>query len=462
MTTVARIAFFFALAVGVARVAVASSLDDAGSPATPSPAGEGPVLRVEDKSLVVDLDPLLPEEWRAKDAKARKEGWSFVAFPNLRYNPDEGLGAGLSLYAALVDGQARPYKLYLGFRTMATLKLAQRHELIVDAVRIFDTRLRVDGRAGFYAVAYEPFCGIGPTASCDAGEASRAAGRLGLDDEERASFERTYFVMRMLRPYAWANLRYDLPLGLKLFAGGRLEYVWPGYFGEVLEGELFDAGPYPGSKLAALAPDGQEGVSHVVQAGLLLDTRDHEPDPTRGLFVEASLRGAHSLLGSSWDFVGANLGARAFAPLDKAERLVLASRVVVDATVGDVPVQELARIGGVQDIRAFGGVFVGRGMRQQRYIGQGKAFTQLELRWRALSLLAAGQHMGAELLGFYDAGAVVAETLRPFASPLHLASSGGVGLRLVFNRNIVLRFDLGFSREEGFVPAFYIDAGQTF
>lgn len=465
MSALARWARLVVVSATVAGVCLPSAgrADDAPQAATDAHHDEtAPVLSTDGLTGVLNLDPLLPASWRSEGPAEKKRGWSALLLPNIRLNPDEGFGLGLVMHAAYADLEAKPYKLYLGLRSMATLKLVQRHELAFDAVRIFGTPLRVDGRVGFYAVVFEPFCGVGPEVTCDPAAASKMAERRGLEGEDRAAFENTYYAMRMLRPYAWANFRYDLPLGLKLFGGGRIEYVYPGAFGDVLAGELLVEGPYPDSMFAQYAPDGQEGLSHVWQGGLVYDTRDHEPDPTRGVLVEGSLRGAHAFIGSAWDFAGANVGVRAFAPLDPYERLILASRLVLDAATGDVPVQELARVGGIIDYRAFGGVAAGRGIRQQRYIGQGKAISQNELRWRAARVVGLGTRVDVVLLGFVDAATVVTETLAPFKEPWTLGLSGGGGMRLVVNRNIVLRFDLGFSREEGFVPAFYIDSGQTF
>ena len=46
--------------------------------------------------------------------------------------------------------------------------------------------------------------------------------------------------------------------------------------------------------------------------------------------------------------------------------------------------------------------------------------------------------------------------------PLRPLLAGGVGLRWVINRNIVIRADLGFSPDEGFAPQAYFDGRHVY
>ena len=82
----------------------------------------------------------------------------------------------------------------------------------------------------------------------------------------------------------------------------------------------------------------------------MLDSRDAEPSPTEGWWVEGSLRATTPGL-STWNYGGFNVTVRGYThlPVDVpghgslGRRLVLANRFTVDGVVGDIPVQELAR-----------------------------------------------------------------------------------------------------------------------
>jgi hypothetical protein len=397
---------------------------------------------------------------------------SFFVLPDVRYNPDEGLGLGLAIPIVWSEPDVKPYKYNFVFQLVTSTKLVQDQALLFDIVDILGLPLRLSGQTGFYAFADEPFCGIGSTASCDPAAAERAVQLAGLEGEEAEEAIERYYLMRIVRPYAWGILRvglFDLDRFGKweLFGGLRTEAYFPGFFGNVLEGELFDPGPYPGSRFESHAPSGEPGFINLPQVGVMVDTRDFEPSPRSGYWVEASLRGAHPWALSSWGFAGANVTGRLYVPLHPSKSLTLATRFIADIIVGDAPVQELARFGGSQDYRGFGGRWVGRGLRQQRFIGDLKVAYQTELRWDAIRFDVGGFSLGFEFVGFLDAGFVMSEGVdyafsEGLKRPPRPLLAYGVGLRWVINRNIVIRADVGISPDEGFNPLFYFDGRHIY
>lgn len=394
---------------------------------------------------------------------------SFFILPDVRYNPDEGLGLGVAIPVVWSEPGVAPYKYSFVLQLVTSSKLVQDQALLFDVVDLFGWPVRIAGQAGFYAFADEPFCGVGSTATCDPRLAEAAAANQSPDDEASSERAARYYLMRLVRPYAWGTVRYELfdALGKwEVFAGLRSEWYVPGFFGDVLRGELFEPGPYEGSLFAERDAAGEPGFVNVPQVGLMVDSRDFEPSPRAGYWLEASLRGAHPWALSSWAFAGANVTGRLYVPLVPSKTLTLANRVVADVIVGDAPVQELARFGGSQDYRGFGGRWVGRGMRQQRFIGNVKLAYQPELRWDAVRFDVSGFSLGFELVAFLDAGLVLAEGVdydrAGLRRPLRPLVAGGVGLRWVINKNIVIRADLGTSPDEGFAPQLYFDGRHIF
>src|SRR5262249_55218720 len=126
-----------------------------------------------------------------------------------------------------------------------------------------------------------------------------------------------------------------------------------------------------------------EGVASAPLAGIVFDTRDFEPAPTKGVVASIVVRAADGITGSTWSYAGVDGDVDVFPPLRPffAPNVVLASRVVVDALAGDPPLLERARIGGLVEEWAFGGQDIGRGLRSSRFIGPLKLLAQHEVRF---------------------------------------------------------------------------------
>ncbi len=90
------------------------------------------------------------------------------------------------------------------------------------------------------------------------------------------------------------------------------------------------------------------------------------------------------------NYFGINAAARFYQPFDEGHRVVLASQTIADVIFGDLPLDAMSRVGGTQslsDYSAIGGQYLGRGIREQLYVGRIKGIEQLELRVRVASLI---------------------------------------------------------------------------
>ena len=134
---------------------------------------------------------------------------------------------------------------------------------------------------------------------------------------------------------------------------------------------------------------------------------------------------------------------------------------MVDAISGDAPTRELATPGGFQRYTGYGSQFIGRGIRQRRFLGETLAAQQAELRWLAAPFSVADVDVDIHLVGFGDLGFVGAEFSdfgRMFETPLF---GGGGGLRVAVDKNFIVRADFGFSGFES-GPGVYIDVDNLF
>lgn len=407
-----------------------------------------------------------PTDPRAHSSKEPEPGhWGLGLVPRFTLSSDEGVGLGVRGTAFWYKDDTRPYKTAVSFQAFATTRLVQHHFIRLDAIDVWGLPLRVTSEVGYFQTITFNYCGEASEAHCSVQSAAAAADELGLVGEQADRFVRRYHMTRFLRPYTQNVLRWRLgekPHRPEWIAGYRGHGYIPGDFVDENGDQRLDFFPYPGSRYAKDYPAGEPGFASVLQLGFAVDDRDHEPDPQRGYVLEASLRAAAPWLGSTWTFGGANVSARLYVPLLPARALTLASRVMIDGIVGDAPFPERVRTGGFTDFYAFGGADMGRGIRQQRYAGDLKAMMQHELRGVFGTLSGWSQDFRFGWALYLDAG-VLADSLDPRAYTSLTARWGfGVGSRIVWNENFVMRIDVGWSPAEGYAPYLYTKPDHPF
>lgn len=399
-------------------------------------------------ALLVALGPAAAQA----DEEADEAGIGWATIPALNYNTDDGFGYGAITSLYWNEPGLEPYKLALTLRFFMTTNWIHAHEVKVDALEVGGLPLRLSGLGGYYSTGSDNFCGFGGGVTCDPVVAERLADDLGLTGGDRDDLVRRYYLLRYRNPYLVLNGRWrlsDLPHKVEVMAG------WRGHY--YATGSSEEGGPYPNSLHESLFPRGDDGLASVAQAGLMIDDRDNEPAPSRGYWAEASVRGASGWWGSAWDYAGVNVTLRGYVPLVGPRTVVLADRLVLDGTMGDPPVQELARPGGSQDYTGFGGQYMGRGIRARRFLGKAKLMNQAEVRWRLL----AGRTLALELVAFGDAG-VVAEGWGDLADELgRLLWGAGGGLRVFWGEDFAIRADVGFSPVES-GPGVYVNVNHLF
>jgi len=209
----------------------------------------------------------------------------------------------------------------------------------------------------------------------------------------------------------------------------------------------------PGSLLAATAPRGLlGGSSALAHLGLAYDTREGGASPRRGLIADASVFGAPSAL-SSYRFGGVDAGVRAYFSLSPT--MVLAARALYDLKLGAVPFFERALYEGLAYGEGLGGAGTIRGLARDRLMGEAKALAGAELRtWLTETRwLGRPQSWGVSLGA--DAGRA-----RDRGHAAVYGAGGFVGGRLLWDRSVVVRFEVGYAGQAE--PAFYIGFDEAF
>lgn len=188
--------------------------------------------------------------------------------------------------------------------------------------------------------------------------------------------------------------------------------------------------------------------------GLVVDTRDDEIGPKRGVFADGSLL-ASPRLGrfSRHALAGANITVREYVPLWKNATLAL--RQLYENKVGDVPFGERTQLEGLGNGEGLGGAGTVRGMARARLSGEEKMLASVELRAEVLETTWWGrvQHFG--LSAGIDAGRARQRGYEPVGG---IGAFGG--LRFAWDRAVLVRFEIGHAGQGG--PAYYLSFDEPF
>lgn len=451
-------------AVLALKLAAGSARAEAPQPAPVAPPAERPTQPSGDPASPTPAPP------------APRTGWRVQGLPIANYNSDEGLGYGARVMLVdAADGTYSPYRYAVVAQFFQTTLGVAQHRLQLDAVRFLDSPWRVGLEFNLLKDRFSPYFGEAGDSAYEP-DFSTCEDRDALETDPdvcpgNPSFRglRYYSFEQRTLPSVVLNLRRPLSGPWQLAVGYRFRYttVSTRYDADDL-GQLRDsrleedvrAGRIVGVSEADLGEDVSFRTGELTM-GLLLDMRDNEPAPVRGMFHEVTLRAAAGVTGSSYGYWGATANLRFYHPvLD--DRLVAALRLVADALSGDVPFFLLSSFGGVEwrdGWSGIGGVYTARGLLKNRLQGKVKALANGELRWKFASVSPGGQQLDFTLVAFMDAGQ--AWTDLSLAEGSELGYGGGGGLRIAWERNFIVRIDYGRSPSDD-TSGFYLNFNHLF
>jgi Omp85 superfamily domain len=418
---------------------------------------------------------------RVDDLEHKEEGTFVSGLPLVGYDTNIGLGLGLGGYLTM-DGKrsdplfpVTPYRNRVFVQGYATTGGYQQHMITFDGLYIGDSPYRIraaliyqrNTNANYFGVgsdSMKPLSYRGIThASYD--DQTAAASQLGLDGTASPNYNHYEYV----NPVASVTLERD-------FWGGRIRALY-GFLAQYDGITKYDGQPTQGiesngQSIAAIhgptklgldcragrvtGCDG--GFDNLIKAGIALDTRDFEPDPTKGFFIDATSEWSSRAFGSATDYIRFTAAARAYwSPFPKLTNLVLAVRLLYSMQAGNVPffaMDTLALTEGDQN--GLGGERTIRGYRQDRFIGPVAALANVELRWTFTHFKLFEQRFSLQVAPLFDIGRVFDNVEVDFTN---WKPSGGAALRIAWNRSTVIMFDFGASSED---TGFYIDFGMPF
>lgn len=166
-----------------------------------------------------------------------------------------------------------------------------------------------------------------------------------------------------------------------------------------------------------------------------IDTRNNRMLPERGLHWTTDLRGYTGLNNASNRFTSLNTTIAFYQTARLPRSLTLAVRAGLGQNYGSYEYYQGQILGGVKSLRGY---------RKTRFIGDRKAFTNLELRYHLANIRLLGIPSVFGLNGFFDAGRVWAE--EEVSNTIHQTIGGGIWFAPL--KATVLAFDVGSSPEE--------------
>lgn len=352
-------------------------------------------------------------------ADVEPDGFDWFVAPVVKFNDDIGFMYGGHLALVQHAQGADPFAWFFEIKLRHSTKNRHEHWLYFDTPRFFGLRFRAI--AEVLHVADANYFGIARTAY--------------LEDTSSPTFN-----YELTEPRVQTILLDEL--GSDFFWG----------VGLTVHYTVIEAGD--DTLLAKERPAGFDGGHGVIGlVALSYDSRDDELQTRNGLYAEVYAKAATRPLGSSRSWQGAGLVARAYYEL--LPDFVTAVRVMAEDLGGDVPFYEQTRIGGSRSVFGLGGVFSQRGVAESRYIGRTKALANVELRYYfppILDLVSVG-------LGVFGDAALVADGAALSQLWRRVRPSGGGEITLKWKDVVIVRFDLGFSRED---TNFYVEGRHLF
>jgi hypothetical protein len=367
----------------------------------------------------------------------------FKVLPIVDYNSDVGIGYGLHGAIKVTSADSTKDLCRLEAEFYATSGGVLQPYVECEFPSLWQGGLRL--RASYDRILYNEYYGFG--------NSDAATGYSELLEQDYA------YVYAKKVPAV--TLLYDAAIG---------KYFWPwlsrlklvgGIYAENVVIEKSPKTPADGSAplLFQQRPVGTEGgFVHEEIIGLVLDNRDNRIDPSNGAFFDLYCAGSSRILMSSYSYLHATSTlAFYWQPLKRFDRLVLASRLLVDYIRGDAPFFVYEKTAGFDQKELFGGQGSMRGIPRYRYKYPFSLVLTPECRLRVFHFRLFGDDFVLGPAVFSDIGNTFPSPLA--VEPLLHVTWGG-GLRLRWANDFVASFDLGFWRNS--LSGIYLYFGHQF
>lgn len=407
------------------------------------------------------------KELSVEDLKNKKEGTYFTGFPDFSSDPVNGFGYGGEGSIYFNGKRTDPFFKYTAYRAKVDLVLfnttKNEKELMVklDIPYVFNSKWRLRMEFGYEKNPNLLYFG----------STQKSLERLiGYENNDSS---------KLLRNLTYANYK-DLLNGNKTYYNTYIkeEYIL-NISGErsYNEGKLRILVGYEIAQVNIKTFDGismlqndviknnikgvGKGLVGIMQQGIIYDTRDLETDPGTGIFAELTNELSTKFIGSKYNFNKTFFHFNYYYNVLKKhpKRLLVAARVAIGYTAGQAPFFEFQdQWSSEGSIEGLGGAHTLRGYKQSRFLSRAMTFNNLEIRYKIGQTHIYKQHFAFSAVPFADAGAV-GDQLKGVFQKNNYRTSEGLGLRIAWNVNTILRFDYAISKED---KQFFFNMNHTF
>jgi len=403
-----------------------------------------------------------------EDLQNKREGTYFTGVPEFSSDPLNGFGYGVEGSIYFNGKKSDPFFAYTPYRRKIDVVLFnttnnQREVMVkLDIPYIFNSKWRLRVEAGYESNPNLLYFGnteasLAPLSYYPNGDSTQAPitdakykdynNSLNGANQNYNGYTKQEFIFNVSAEHSF----YD---GKVRILGG---YELADFTISTFSGNSLLQNDYNAGKVIGL----NHGVISMFQAGIVYDTRDLETDPSNGIFAEITDEFSTKAFGSNYNF------NKTFAQIKTYKRLlpsvfkkmILAGRFGTGYTAWDAPFFEYQDEWSSEgSIEGLGGAHTIRGYKQARFMARGMTFGNLELRTRFAQTTIFKQHFAFSAVPFFDFGGVW-DNFKNIAKINNYRYSEGLGLRIAWNVNTILRFDYAVSKEDA---QFFFNFGHSF
>ena len=414
-----------------------------------------------------------------------KKGWNVAPSPSLGYNSDTGfqLGVMCDLFD-YGDGS-----IYPGYRHKANVNLSWSTRNQIKLHFFYDSKYLIPKVRLTTAVTYilaqmYPFMGFNGAASPyydHLASGRKQQHRVAMYNMQRhmiramVDFQGSIYTNKFRWAAGISYWWYDIR-DISLKKGGK--YVYDSFSANSYLTEEQGIN-YPSlwrlyQKAGLIRANEANGGHHIeLKAGLVYDSREHEADPTRGIWAELYAYGSPDILNgrgkSGYHYLKLAAHFRQYIPL-LSDKIVFAYHLAYQGKLaGCAPYYTLQNINAIYLTQmisdGLGSISTVRGVPYNSVIGDGYAWANIEMRFKVFSFRFIKQNFYFAINPFFDMGACVQpyrlnemKQIRATGTSLDgstsfsdgelnliytgksrkLHMSAGLGFKIVMNRNFIL------------------------
>jgi len=403
--------------------------------------------------FLLSLFNLIKLQGQEAEKKSRwfndKEAWDISALPSFSFDADKGIQGGL-LFKPLDYSRPSIFPLYKHLlyaewshttkgNDLKQFKYDSEH--LIPGVRFTGlVRLETEKAMDFYGFnGYESLYNHDFEIEGHDDHISRLYYRMAYRSLRIKAIFQGQLIDRKLRWYA-GLAHYNIKAGP--LENSRFENLpdVPGLFDEYVSQGIIPADQAEG------------GFSNLIKLGLVADTRDFEPFPTKGYWTEAYFMAAPGFIGNKNPYTGLVITHRHYLPLIE-DKLIFAYRLNYQTTLsGNAPWYILTFKPDTFTLQweGLGGYKTLRGILRNRVVGEGALLGNFELRWKSPEFMVLKKERYIALTAFADAATITKKyQLQPNQTGdkdgIHL--SYGAGLYIGLNPNFIVHCQYGLAAD---------------